>query len=101
MGEPEACPEIAVANCTQRLAGASRSPDFVHRPLQPHNELPQAQTKCLAESTEFEHVNAPLTSLTLADEGLCLSDFVCKLSLSEASILAYLFQDLQEDSIAG
>ena len=36
-----------------------------------------------------------------SDLGLRLSDLLCELRLSETSILACLFQDLQENSVPG
>jgi len=52
-----------------------------HRPFQRSNKLIQTETKCLTESTEFDHVNAPPAALTLAYEGLRLSDPLCTLRL--------------------
>lgn len=83
-------------SCCQfgRALPPSGSLDLAHRLLKRRNKLLQAKTKCLTDGAELDHVNASLAPLTLADEGLRLSDLLCKFRLSEARILACLFQDL-------
>jgi len=64
--------------------------------IEPANEVEEGDTHGIAEGSKLHDIDAAFTSLTLADEGLCLSEALSELDLGEARLLSGLAKLLQE-----
>ena len=97
--------DVSVSRRSGRLTKALRVTDRTNwspapqGPLQRGDELLKAGTKRLAKLSKLDYVKTTFAPLALANECLCLSDFLSKLSLCQAGSTPGAAQDSEEYSV--